>query len=384
MASSATRLRTRSSAVRLNDLTKRYGEHRAVDALTLAIEPGSLVALLGPSGCGKTTCLRMISGLVQPSSGEIVIDGRLVTGIPVHRRNIGMLFQNYALFPHMTVAENIAFGLEARRIPRAEAAARVADALALVQLPGFGDRMPSQLSGGQQQRVALARCLVVEPALLLLDEPLGALDKSLRESMQVELRALQQRLGITTIMVTHDQDEALTLSDSVAIMRGGRLEQLGSPAEIYETPASRFVAGFIGASNFFSGLVDRRDGRTARVVTGSGVVLMVADCPPASDQVTVALRPEAITVEPLPSTPSDEGNQVAGTVEQVVYRGFVSHTYVRMDNGEMLIAFESNRPGARAGSPPVPGMRVRTRWAAASNRVVRDEADRLLLPSERR
>jgi putative spermidine/putrescine transport system ATP-binding protein/spermidine/putrescine transport system ATP-binding protein len=326
----------------------------------------------------------MISGLVQPSSGEIVIDGRLVTGIPVHRRNIGMLFQNYALFPHMTVAENIAFGLEARRIPRAEAAARVADALALVQLPGFGDRMPSQLSGGQQQRVALARCLVVEPALLLLDEPLGALDKSLRESMQVELRALQQRLGITTIMVTHDQDEALTLSDSVAIMRGGRLEQLGSPAEIYETPASRFVAGFIGASNFFSGLVDRRDGCTARVVTGSGVVLMVADCPPASDQVTVALRPEAITVEPLPSTPSDEGNQVAGTVEQVVYRGFVSHTYVRMDNGEMLIAFESNRPGARAGSPPVPGMRVRTRWAAASNRVVRDEADRLLLPSERR
>jgi putative spermidine/putrescine transport system ATP-binding protein len=376
MASSVAHLQTRSAGVRLNQLTKRYGENRAVDALTLAIEPGSMVALLGPSGCGKTTCLRMISGLVQPSSGEIAIDGRLVTGIPVHRRNIGMLFQNYALFPHMTVGENVAFGLEARRIPRAEAAARVADALALVQLPGFGDRLPSQLSGGQQQRVALARCLVVEPALLLLDEPLGALDKSLRESMQVELRALQQRLGITTIMVTHDQDEALTLSDSVAIMRNGRLEQLGSPAEVYEKPASRFVAGFIGASNFFRGRVERRDGRSALVVAECGVVLTVADCPASDDQVTVALRPEAITVEPVPATPADDGNQVTGTVEQVVYRGFVSHTYVRLDNGEMLIAFDSHRPGARPGSPPAPGMRVRTRWAAASNRVVRDEADR--------
>ena len=289
--------RARSTTVRLNELSKHYGAQPAVDALSLTIEPGSMLALLGPSGCGKTTCLRMIAGLVQPSSGEIFIDGKRITGTPVHRRNIGMLFQNYALFPHMTVAENVAFGLEARRRPRAETATRVAGALELVQLDGYADRMPSQLSGGQQQRVALARCLVVEPSLLLLDEPLGALDKSLRESMQVELRALQQRLGITTIMVTHDQDEALTLADRVAIMRAGRLEQLGSPAEVYQTPATRFVAGFIGVSNFFRGRVDYRDGQMGYVTTESGLVLTIADCPPGRDVVTVALRPEAIDIE---------------------------------------------------------------------------------------
>jgi putative spermidine/putrescine transport system ATP-binding protein len=373
MAISSAHLQTRSASVRLNELTKRYGSHRAVDAISLAIEPGSMVALLGPSGCGKTTCLRMIAGLVEPSSGEIFVDGKRITGIPVHRRNIGMLFQNYALFPHMTVAENVAFGLEARRIPRAEATARVADALQLVQLNGFGDRLPAQLSGGQQQRVALARCLVVEPALLLLDEPLGALDKSLRESMQVELRALQQRLGITAIMVTHDQDEALTLADRVAIMRGGRLEQLGTPAEVYQTPASRFVAGFIGVSNFFHGRVEHRSGAGARIATANGLVLNVDDCPAGSDQVTVALRPEAVIVEPEPPTSSDDSNSVVGTVEQVVYRGFVSHTYLRMESGEMLISFHSNRPGAEGGSPLPAGSRVRAHWTAASNRVVRDD-----------
>jgi putative spermidine/putrescine transport system ATP-binding protein len=332
-----------------------------------------MIALLGPSGCGKTTCLRMIAGLVQPSSGEIFVDGKRITSTPVHRRNIGMLFQNYALFPHMTVAENVAFGLEARRVPRAEAAARVADALQLVQLGGYGDRLPGQLSGGQQQRVALARCLVVEPALLLLDEPLGALDKSLRESMQVELRSLQQRLGITTIMVTHDQDEALTLADRVAIMRGGRLEQLGTPAEVYQTPASRFVAGFIGVSNFFQGRVDQRDGTMARVATVNGLMLMVQDCPTGSDKVTVALRPEAVIIEPESTPLPTNCNSVIGVVEQVVYRGFVSHTYLRLDNGEILISFQSNRPGSDRGMPLPAGARVRAHWAAASNRIVRDE-----------
>lgn len=332
-----------------------------------------MVALLGPSGCGKTTSLRMIAGLVQPTSGEIFIDGRPVTGIPVHRRNIGMLFQNYALFPHMTVAENIAFGLEARRVSRAETIERVNDVLQLVQLGGFGDRMPAQLSGGQQQRVALARCLVVEPALLLLDEPLGALDKSLRESMQVELRALQQRLGITTIIVTHDQDEALTLSDRVAIMRGGRLEQLGTPTEVYEMPASRFVAGFIGVSNFFRGRVERRDAGEARIVTATGEALVVEGGAADHDEVTVALRPEAIVIEPLSDDACDAANSVVGSVEQVVYRGFVRHTYLRMDNGETLIAFQPSRPGSEGAAVIAPGARARARWAAGSNRIVRDE-----------
>ncbi len=223
----------------------------------MAIEPGSLVALLGPSGCGKTTTLRMIAGLLDPSAGEILLDDRPITRLPAYRRNIGMLFQNYALFPHMNVAENVGFGLEARGVGRDARAARTAAALRLVQLGDYGARLPAQLSGGQQQRVALARALVIQPALLLLDEPLGALDKSLRQSMQVELRALQRRLGITTVMVTHDQDEALTMADRIAIMRDGQLEQTGAPAEIYQRPASRFVASFLGAANFFRGRVDR-------------------------------------------------------------------------------------------------------------------------------
>ena len=359
---------TRSTTVRLAELTKVYGHQRAVDVVSLTVEPGSMLALLGPSGCGKTTCLRMIAGLVKPSGGEIFIDGRPVTAVPVHRRNIGLLFQNYALFPHMTVAENVAFGLEARRIPRAETGTRVAEALRLVQLEHYADRMPSQLSGGQQQRVALARCLVVEPSLLLLDEPLGALDKSLRESMQVELRALQQRLGITTIMVTHDQDEALTLADRVAIMRGGRLEQVGSPAEIYQAPVSRFVAGFIGVSNFFRGGLD---GRTATVSTSSGVTLTIPDCQAPEGEVTVAVRPEAVAVGPLAES---DINSVPGVVEQVVYRGYVSHIYLRLDDGETLIAFQSNRPGTEQATPPPPGTRVLAQWAAESNRVVRDDA----------
>jgi putative spermidine/putrescine transport system ATP-binding protein len=291
----------------------------------------------------------------------------------VHRRDIGMLFQNYALFPHMTVAENVAFGLDARGITGREAETRVYDALKLVRLDGFGKRPPSQLSGGQQQRVALARALVIEPAVMLLDEPLGALDKSLRESMQVELRSLQQRLGITTIMVTHDQEEAMTLADRIAIMRGGRLEQAGTPADIYENPVSRFVAGFIGVSNFFHGRVDRRSGGAARVTTRAGALLTLDDYRHASDEVTIALRPEAIAIEP--DDGQDDVNSVAGTVEQVVYRGFVNHTYVRLRNGETLVSFQINKPGARDAPIGGPGSAVRARWAASSNRVVMDQEE---------
>ncbi len=367
-------LHTGRAAVQLSELSKRYGAHTAVDRFSLAVAPGSMTALLGPSGCGKTTCLRMIAGLVQPSGGEIFVDGKPITRVPVHRRNIGMLFQNYALFPHLTVAENVSFGLEARHLSRKETAARVADALQIVQLTGFEQRMPSQLSGGQQQRVALARALVVEPALLLLDEPLGALDKSLRENMQVELRALQRRLGITTIMVTHDQEEALTLADQIAIMRGGRLEQVGTPTEIYDRPVSRFVASFIGVSNFFQARLDRRDGRMAQGATEDGVVLHIEDCAADSSNVTVAVRPEAVSIDTASDASASLANSVSGTVEQIVYRGFINHIYMRLPNGDPLIAYQPNRPGSNGATAIAPGATVRAHWDASSNRVVRDSA----------
>src|SRR5713226_4877609 len=274
-SSPARRRQMNSADVRLQNLSKQYHRTTAVDDVSLTIEPGSMVALLGPSGCGKTTCLRMIAGLVSPTSGDILVNGGRVTRVPVHRRNIGMLFQNYALFPHMTVRENIAFGLEMRGIGKADAARRVSHALDLVRLADFGGRLPSQLSGGQKQRVALARALVIEPAVLLLDEPLGALDKGLRESMQVELRALQRRLGVTTVMVTHDQDEALTMADRIVVMREGRLEQVGTATDIYQRPASRFVATFLGASNLFDGKVERGSGGEALVTTAGGLSLLV-------------------------------------------------------------------------------------------------------------
>src|SRR5580704_1837462 len=286
------------AALRLAGLTKIFAGTRAVDRVSLRVEPGSMVALLGPSGCGKTTTLRMIAGLVEPNAGEIFLDDRPIGGVPVHRRNIGMLFQNFALFPHMNVAQNIAFGLETRKTARAAIGERVTEALQLVQLRGYEERMPSQLSGGQQQRVALARAIVVEPALLLLDEPLGALDKSLRQSMQVELRALQRRLGITTVMVTHDQDEALTMSDRIVIMRDGQIEQIGRPEEVYQRPDTRFTASFLGASNFFRGRVTGKANGALTVAVPNGPTLSIRTSREVGREVTVALRPEAIAVGP--------------------------------------------------------------------------------------
>ena len=286
----------KSAEVRLQNLSKQYQRTLAVDQVSLTIEPGSMVALLGPSGCGKTTCLRMIAGLVIPTSGDILINDAHVTSVPVHKRNIGMLFQNYALFPHMTVAENIAFGLDMRGIAKADTGNRVRDALELVRLNEFGDRFPSQLSGGQQQRVALARALVIQPAVLLLDEPLGALDKGLRESMQVELRALQRRLGVTTVMVTHDQDEALTMADQIVVMRDGRLEQVGSATDIYQRPNTEFVATFLGASNLFSVKVIERSGEKALAETASGIRFGISASHAGKNDVIISVRPEAIRV----------------------------------------------------------------------------------------
>src|ERR1700719_4309008 len=295
-----------AASLRLSELTKIYGTTRAVDRLSLSIAPGNMVALLGPSGCGKTTTLRMIAGLIEPNAGDIFIDDIRITRVPVHRRNIGMLFQNYALFPHMTVAENIAFGLETRGVKRAAADERVAGALQLVQLPEYGGRMPAQLSGGQQQRVALARALVVEPALLLLDEPLGALDKALRQSMQVELRALQRRLGVTTVMVTHDQDEALTMADRIVIVRHGRVEQIGEPEEVYQHPTSRFTASFLGQSNFFRGRVTGITGGTVTVAVPQGPVLNVRTNREVASEATIALRPEAVSLALYQAADGDE------------------------------------------------------------------------------
>lgn len=362
-------MQLKSSDLQLVDVTKNYGIMTAVDRVSLHIRAGEMVALLGPSGCGKTTTLRMIAGLVQQSSGDIKIGGRSVTNIPVHRRNIGMLFQNYALFPHVSVAQNLAFGLEMRRVSKAEIAARVAEALALVQLERFADRLPGALSGGQQQRVALARALVIEPSILLLDEPLGALDKSLREDMQVELRQLQQRLGITTVMVTHDQDEAQTLADRIVIMRSGEVEQVGTPREIYAEPATRFVAGFIGAGNFLSGRLLSRNGDEALIDIGGGARAIVSGLPDPSGEVTILLRPEAIEIHELASKDMDEANFAYGTVEQIIYRGPTTHLYLRLRDGNKLVAHRQNNMG-RAVSV---GDAVTARWSAASNRLVQGE-----------
>jgi len=271
---------TRNMAfLELNGLTKQYGEHVAVDGFSLTVAKGEFVCLLGPSGCGKTTTLQMVAGFVQPSIGQVKLDGQDITRMSSNRRGLGIVFQSYALFPHMTVAQNVAFGLEMRRVAAAERAQRVAEALDLVHLGGFSSRYPRELSGGQRQRVALARALVIRPPVLLLDEPMGALDAKLREEMQIELRALQRRVGITTIMVTHDQAEAMTLSDRVVLMNGGRVEQVGKPYEMYEQPNGRFSSTFLGRSNVFSGTASDVDFITSgqTLPPGSGVVEGSAD-----------------------------------------------------------------------------------------------------------
>jgi putative spermidine/putrescine transport system ATP-binding protein len=370
------------AALRLAELTKIFGASRAVDRVSLSIEPGSMVALLGPSGCGKTTTLRMIAGLLQPNAGEIYLDGAPISRVPVHRRNIGMLFQNYALFPHMTVAQNIAFGLETRGVARAAIEARVNGALELVQLHGYGERMPTQLSGGQQQRVALARAIVVEPALLLLDEPLGALDKSLRQSMQVELRALQRRLGITTVIVTHDQDEALTMSDRIVIMRDGQIEQVGRPEEVYLRPDTRFTASFLGASNFFRGAVTGRAEGLLTVAVPNGPTLSIRTSREVGREVTVALRPEAIAVGPCQGeTGVASSNATPALAEQVVYHGFITHLHLRLPGGDPLLAYVRHGDEL-AGKPINPGMQMIARWSADAAHVVRDEPTASPVPSD--
>ena len=282
------------SAVTLNNIVKRFGTLTAVHPTTLEIPEGAFLTLLGPSGCGKTTNLRMIAGLLDPTEGEILIGGKRVNDVPIHKRNLGLVFQNYALFPHKTVADNVAFGLKYRNIPKSEIPAKVQAALDLVQLPHVGDRYPKELSGGQQQRIALARAIVIEPDVLLLDEPLSALDANLREDMRVELKRIQERIGVTTVFVTHDQSEALALSDLIVVMSEGRVEQVGKPEEVYNTPASEFVANFLGASNILTAKCTGMPRPSCSKSRRSGA----STCPPPRPPTSKAQAPPSLWCAP--------------------------------------------------------------------------------------
>jgi putative spermidine/putrescine transport system ATP-binding protein len=306
----------------LRDVRKVYGGVTAVDRVSLTLARGEFVSLLGPSGSGKTTTLQMIAGLVRATSGEIRLDGREVTPLPPYKRNIGMVFQNYALFPHLTVARNIAFPLEMRSVSRTEIDKRVADALRLVDLPGYGERYPRQLSGGQQQRVALARAIVFEPNLLLMDEPLGALDKKLREQMQIEIKHLHQRLGVTIIYVTHDQDEALVMSDRIAVFNAGRIEQIGTPDDLYERPRTRFVAEFIGESNVIPATMVGKAGPHLVVKAGSVNLQAAGDETEApGTPVLVSLRPERLRISQPEAGADRLQNSLSAKVIEVIYMG---------------------------------------------------------------
>jgi putative spermidine/putrescine transport system ATP-binding protein len=318
----------KAHALGLRGLTKRYHNTAAIDDLTLDIAAGEFLTLLGPSGSGKTTVLMAIAGFVEPTAGEILLDGRPITRLPPEAREFGVVFQGYALFPHMTVAENVAYPLRVRRTPRPEREARVRETLALVQLAHLADRRPSQLSGGQQQRVALARALVFRPNLLLLDEPLSALDRSLRTELQIELKRLHGRIGTTFVNVTHDQEEAITLSDRIAILRGGRLMQMGSPAELFERPSTRFVAGFLGRSNFLDTRVTATDGAAA-TLDCRGLALhqaMTEDWRPmVGAHALLALRPNKIMLlAPGETAP----NEVMGRITTALYAGTVMQLMV--------------------------------------------------------
>ena len=352
----------------LRGLTKRFGAVTAVDELTLTVEPGELLTLLGPSGCGKTTVLNLVAGFEAPDAGAIRIDGADVAGLPPHRREVGMVFQDYALFPHLTVRENVAFPLRVRGVPGLEAGGRVDAMLELVRLPGYGDRLPRQLSGGQQQRVALARALVFHPRVLLMDEPFGALDRALRETMRAELREIQRALAITVVLVTHDQDEAMDLSDRVAVMRAGRLQQVASPRTLYDRPANAFVAGFVGESNLLDGVVLSVEGQEAVVETAGRQRLRAArgEARPG-DRVLVLLRPDAAEVA---ETPAPGADGLVGVVEDVADPGPIVRGHVRLDGGEWVAI---TRPRRAAGLALRPGARVTLRWAPDEVRLLASE-----------
>ncbi len=352
----------------LRGLRKTFGRTVAVDGLDLSVAPGEFVALLGPSGCGKTTTLRIVAGFERPDRGEVLIQGLPATDKPPHRRDVGIVFQSYALFPHMTVAENVAYGLRMRKVPPAERAARVAAALDLVRLSGLDARYPRQLSGGQQQRVAVARAIVIRPSALLFDEPLSNLDARLRQTMRDELRELQRTLRIATILVTHDQEEALTLADRIVVMHAGRVEQVGTPEAIYAHPATPFVAEFIGRCNFLSGRIHAPDGAAPVFRADEGLALPL---PPGvagshGQRGTVALRPEAIALLGLDETPAPGAIVVEAVVRRVTYLGALRQYRVATGAGPELHVDCQVGPLATHAQAMTEGAAVRIAWLPAS------------------
>jgi spermidine/putrescine transport system ATP-binding protein len=363
--------RERLPDVELQDVAKSFGDVRAVDAVSLSVARGEFYSLLGPSGCGKTTTLRLVAGFERPDSGRVLLRGRDITSLPPNRRNVNTVFQHYALFPHLTVAENVGYGLKQQRLPIEDARARLESVLATVRLTELRERYPRELSGGQQQRVALARALVNEPAALLLDEPLAALDLKLRKAMQGELKKLQERVGITFVYVTHDQEEALTLSDRIAVMSEGRILQEDTPQEIYERPRSKFVADFIGQTNFFQGEVEDADGAGTVVRERAGFVLR---CAPASwvtrgMRVAVAVRPEKIGPA-NGSAPS--ANRLTGTLARITYLGDLVQYHVALPGGREVVCQRQNDPEDPAAGWRV-GSAVEVAWEVASALVLEDE-----------
>ncbi len=338
-------------AVRLEAVTRRYGDVVAVDRVDLDVRDGEFFSMLGPSGSGKTTTLRMIAGFERPTAGRVLLHGQDVTARAPYERDVNTVFQDYALFPHMSVGDNVAYGLMIRRVPRAERAERVAEALRMVRLEGYERRRPSQLSGGQRQRVALARALVNRPRVLLLDEPLGALDLKLREEMQIELKAIQHQVGITFVYVTHDQAEALTMSDRIAVFSHGRIEQVGTPADVYERPASRFVAGFVGTSNLLTGEVARR------IVGRDG---------------TFTVRPEKIRLADPDAEPAADESSAPGRIRDVVYVGPETRFVVALDAGAELVVTQQNLASTSAEALARTGQPVRLIWKREHNFPIED------------
>jgi spermidine/putrescine transport system ATP-binding protein len=373
------------SAIELVGVEKEFtaGGHdvRAVERVDLRIAEGEFFSLLGPSGCGKTTTLRMIAGFEEPSAGQILLHGRDMVGVPPFRRDVNMVFQQYALFPHMDVFENVAFGLRRKKVDKDEIKRRVAEALSLVELEGREKRKPRQLSGGQQQRVALARALVNRPRALLLDEPLGALDLKLRQAMQLELKRIQREVGITFVYVTHDQEEALTMSDRLVVMNAGRIEQLGSPRELYEHPATRFVANFIGTSNVLTGRLERKGDGWALAGLGPDQRVLVADAGGARDgqDVELAIRPEKIVLRTEQDPPPPDCSALRVKVDEIVYLGTSTQYRTVTDGGDTVAVYRQNA-SATPGADVLAGQVGWLEWPPEHSYVLRGSTEEEALP----
>jgi len=363
--------------IRLDRVTKRFGDVTAVDDLTLEIERGEFFSMLGPSGCGKTTTLRMIAGFEEVTAGTVYLGDQDMTNLPPYKRDVNTVFQNYALFPHLNVFENVAFGLRRRKVGGQELTKKVGEMLELVELPGYERRKPNQLSGGQQQRVAVARALINHPRVLLLDEPLGALDLKLRKQMQVELKRIQTSVQTTFVFVTHDQEEAMTMSDRIAVMNKGKVEQLGTPETLYEKPTTKFVAGFLGVSNLLDGTVTSVNGSVAEVELGRGERIRIpAEGITTGSGITVGVRPEKLRISSAGESDSstDGRNSLEGSVTDAAYIGVSTQYAVRLDDGFDLAVYNQNMDTSGIGEQISAGARVRVTWQPQHTFVIKGQA----------